>query len=200
MNAHAGAACTITVESSALISDYARVPIAFDVERVLDVVESAEAPGEWTLEERQIAVPYRKDYDAIPGNGPLGWESQFDVSRWQLFAARVGDRLVGGAVVIHQVPGIEMLEGRDDLAVLWDLRVAQELRGQGIGAALLHAACQWSIEHGANVLKVETQQINVSACRFYAAQGFRLGAVNRNAYPAFPAEIQLLWYKDLIHQ
>jgi len=44
---------------------------------------------------------------------------------------------------------------------------------------------------------VETQNINVSACRLYASQGFELRTVNRNAYPTLPDEIQLLWYKDL---
>jgi hypothetical protein len=46
-------------------------------------------------------------------------------------------------------------------------------------------------------LKVETQNINVPACRFYVKQGCVLGAIHRFAYPEFPDEAQLLWYKDL---
>jgi hypothetical protein len=46
-------------------------------------------------------------------------------------------------------------------------------------------------------LKVETQNINVPACRFYASQGCVLAAVNRMAYREPQDEIQLLWYKDL---
>jgi hypothetical protein len=48
------------------------------------------------------------------------------------------------------------------------------------------------------VLKVETQQINVPACRFYAARGFVLRAVNESAYDGLPEEFQLLWYKSLV--
>jgi hypothetical protein len=44
---------------------------------------------------------------------------------------------------------------------------------------------------------VETQNVNVAACRFYARQGCVLTAVDPFAYPALPGEIQLLWYKDL---
>ena len=46
-------------------------------------------------------------------------------------------------------------------------------------------------------MEVETQNINVSACRFYARQGCVLSAVNRFAYPELPDEVQLIWRKDL---
>ena len=46
-------------------------------------------------------------------------------------------------------------------------------------------------------LKIETQNTNVRACRFYERQGCQLRAIHRAAYPELPEEIQLLWYKDL---
>jgi GNAT superfamily N-acetyltransferase len=90
-----------------------------------------------------------------------------------------------------------MLEGRNDLAVLWDIRVAPEFRGQNIGSTLFAAAQAWALARGARQLKVETQNINVPACRFYARQGCVLRAIERLAYPELPDEIQMLWYKDL---
>jgi GNAT superfamily N-acetyltransferase len=90
-----------------------------------------------------------------------------------------------------------MLEGRRDLAVLWDLRVAPEARGQGVGAALFQAAEAWAAARGCRQMKVETQNVNVPACRFYASQGCVLGAIHRFAYPELPHEVQLLWYRDL---
>lgn len=106
-------------------------------------------------------------------------------------------RRVGSAVVAWDTPGVDMLEGRPDLAVLWDLRVAPAWRGRGIGAALFRAAEAWSWARGARWLKVETQNVNVTACRFYARQGCVLGALHRFAYPELPNEVQLLWYKEL---
>jgi hypothetical protein len=46
-------------------------------------------------------------------------------------------------------------------------------------------------------MKIETQNINVPACRFYAKHGFILGAVNRFAYPELPDEVELIWCKEL---
>ena len=90
-----------------------------------------------------------------------------------------------------------MLEGRDDLAVLWDIRVAPKFRGHGMGAALFRAVEAWAVARGCRELKVETQSVNVPACRFYQRQGCTLRRVNRHAYRDLPGEIQLLWYKNL---
>lgn len=49
-------------------------------------------------------------------------------------------------------------------------------------------------------LKVETQNINLAACRFYERQGFLPKSAHTGVYAACPDEIQLLWYKDLDHR
>lgn len=55
----------------------------------------------------------------------------------------------------------------------------------------------WAAARGCRQLKIETQNVNVPACRFYARQGCVLGAINRFAYREFPDEVQLLWYKAI---
>ena len=90
-----------------------------------------------------------------------------------------------------------MLEGRRDLAVLWDIRVSPDVRRQGVGSALFERVETWAQLHACRQLKVETQNSNVRACRFCERQGCRLRAIHRAAYPEVPDEIQLLWYKDL---
>ena len=67
-----------------------------------------------------------------------------------------------------------MLEGRHDLAVLWDIRVAPSSRRRGVGAALFCAATEWAAATGYQELKVETQNVNVAACRFYGRHGCEL--------------------------
>ena len=107
---------------------------------------------------------------------------------------------MGAATVAYNTPGVHMLEERSDLTVLWDLRVHPDFRGQGIGARLFQTAEKWSYsrDNPVHQLKIETQNINVDACRFYARQGAVLGGINRFAYfPTYPDETQLLWYKDL---
>src|SRR5262249_2258237 len=151
--------------------------------------------GGFSLSERNVQAPYVKDYDAI--EGPLQWQRSFDMSNWGFFAARSEGLRLGGAVVAFDTAGLAMFEDRKDLAVLWDIRVANEAREKGVGTALFRAAEKWAMAHDCQRLKVETQNINVPACRFYSRQGCVLGAIHRFAYSDFPNETQLLWYKDL---
>jgi ribosomal protein S18 acetylase RimI-like enzyme len=90
-----------------------------------------------------------------------------------------------------------MFEERADLAVLWDIRVSPTLRGRGVGTALVEAAASRAAARACRQLKVETQNVNVPACRFYRRNGFVLGAIHRFAYPSLPQEVQLLWYRAL---
>jgi ribosomal protein S18 acetylase RimI-like enzyme len=49
-------------------------------------------------------------------------------------------------------------------------------------------------------LEVETQNVNVPACRFYAQLGCELGAIRRHAYAELPDEVQLVWYAVIPHE
>lgn len=188
---------TITSGGPAALGEYSRVPIAFEVRTVLDCELVAGGLGGLVFSERRLERPYAKDYDALEGEVPTRWASRFDISRWRVFLAHAADEPIGGAVVVFNAPGVRMLEAREDLALLWDLRVRAAERGRGVGSALLEAAAAWAAGEGAREIKVETQNTNVPACRFYAARGCALGAINRFAYGQLPAEVQLLWYKPL---
>ena len=185
----------VSEEKVANLEDYAQIRMSFEVRQVLDVAVLNDGCGRFTLSERELQAPYLKDYDAI--ESPLQWQRSFDLSNWGFFVARSEGLRLGGAAVAFNTAGLTMLEDRKDLAVLWDIRVATEVRGKGVGAALFRAAEKWAVAQGCKRLKVETQNINVPACRFYARQGCVLGAIHRFAYPDFPNETQLLFYKDL---
>jgi len=149
------------------------------------------------LRERRVDVPWVKDYDTNDG-GPRGWASRFDVSNWGILGAYDGDRRIGGAVIALDTPGLHMLRGRRDAAVLWDVRVAHDARRSGVGAALFRASEAWARQRGANALEVETQQVNVPACRFYAQMGCSLATADRFAYAELPEEVQLIWRCQLL--
>ncbi|HEX8354826.1 MAG TPA: GNAT family N-acetyltransferase [Pyrinomonadaceae bacterium] len=178
-------------------AELANIPIAFEVESVFDVSARDGGLGGLVLSERRLDVPYVKDYDRAEGEGPAQWARRFDVSNWGLIGAHLDGARVGGAVIAFNTEGVNMLEGRGDLAVLWDIRVSPQARGRGVGSALFRAVEAWAAARGVRQLKIETQNINVPACRFYARQGCVLGAINRFAYNELPDEVQLLWYKNL---
>jgi GNAT superfamily N-acetyltransferase len=183
-------------EPVTILDNYARIPIAFEVCEVLDVV--GEPGGGVRLQPRRLRVPYAKDYDAID-DGPIGWSARFDLSHWGFFSAFSNGTCVGHAAVARDTPTLEMLEGRSDVALLWDLRVAPSARRRGVGSALFRAAARWASAQRCRQLRVETQNINVAACRFYAQRGCILQGVHRGIYQELPDEIQLLWHKDLTH-
>jgi len=181
------------------LAEYARIPIAFEVLTIYQV-ESLDLG--FRLVEEPVAGPYVKDYDAVDDadGRVLSWPKHFDVSKWGFFIAREGGGDVGAATVAVQTPAVYMLEGRTDLAVLWDIRVRPDRRRHGVGTALFRYAAEWSLKRGCRQLKVETQNTNVPACSCYARRGCVLGGINRFGYAACPAvahETMLLWYLDL---
>ncbi len=178
-------------------AEYSNIPIPFKVERILDVDIQVDGPGAFIVSERSVNVPYVKDYDAIGGGGPAQWSRRFNLSNWGLFAARLQGQQVGGAAVVLDTAGANIFDNRTDRAVLWDIRVSPKVRGQGVGSALFRAAEAWAMQRGCRELMIETQNINVPACRFYARHGCVLKVIDRFAYPEFPDEAQLLWCKDL---
>jgi GNAT superfamily N-acetyltransferase len=158
----------IDIAEEPLDDEYGRISMAFEVRPAL-------------------GVPYVKDFA-----GPAEWRASFDVSKWGCVVAWVDGHRVGGAVIAFDTPGVTMLEGRRDLAVLWDLRVAPEMRGRGVGTALFREVEKWAIAHGCRELEIETQNTNVRACRFYERRGCEL----RDSHPVGD-EVQLLWWKPL---
>jgi ribosomal protein S18 acetylase RimI-like enzyme len=190
-------AVAVVVEPVAVLPAYGRVSSAFWVESRLRVDSVHGGLGGLALVEEPVEPPVLKDYDQEAGAGPERWLVRWDISHWGVFSAFQGPRRVGGAVIAWRTPGVHMLEGRDDLAVLWDLRVDPAWRERGVGSALFARAAAWAGAKGCRRLKIETQNVNVPACRFYAKQGCELAGIRRCAYADLLDEAQLLWYLEL---
>jgi GNAT superfamily N-acetyltransferase len=186
----------LTLDSSCL-EEYSRIPMTLEVHTVFEPILPENGLGGIQLMERPVAA-HLKDYDDY--GTPESWQHEFDIANWGFFLAHDADSLLGGAAVAWNTAGVNMLEGRADLAVLWDIRVQPAARRKGVGQALFQHAAQWARERGCSMLKIETQNINVPACRFYAAQGCELGDIRRFAYaddPQIAHEVQLNWYLRL---
>ncbi len=182
------------------LSIYASIPIAFEVRSVLEVEPIDHGLGGIHLTERTVPEPYIKDYDGQEEGGSERWPDRFDLDRWALFLALESDRSVGGAAVALDTPDISGFSNCPEVAGLWDIRVHPDFRRRGVGAALFDRVVDTARRHGCPRLKIETQNINLPACRFYAAQGCTLGGFDIHAYGSDPTcahETMLLWYFDL---
>ena len=183
--------CEIVEERLARLAEHSEIPIRFEVRTVFEV--KGDDPVSAVLVERSVEPPWIKDYDAVQGEGPTCWPKRWDVTNWGLLAAYVGGRRLAGCVLAYNTDGVNKLEGRDDVVAVWDLRVHPDHRERGIGHKLFEAAVQWGRDRQCRELKVETQNINVPACRFYKRQGCRLSSIDRSAYEACPEEVELIW-------
>ncbi|MDP3758930.1 MAG: GNAT family N-acetyltransferase [Ramlibacter sp.] len=171
---------------------YAAIPSSFEARSVLNVREQGSG---FDLTELALAAPFRKNYDHL--EDPLAWPRTFDTRRWVLLSALLASERVGGVIVAMDTPEIDLLEDRTDLAVLWDLRVAPAHRRRSVATTLLGAAQAWARGAGCTELKVETQNTNPVACRFYEHSGFVLSEVRPGAYRDLPDDVQLIWRKRL---
>ncbi len=180
------------------IDEYLKVPITLEIHRVLEVKLEDDGLKGIQLVEKELEESYIKDYD--DDSDIEGLKDKFDMSNWGFFIASMEDENVGGVIIAYDTPGINMLSGRDDLAVVWDIRVHPEHRGRGIGHMLFQKAVDWSKERDCKLLKVETQNINVPACNFYVKEGCELGCIDRYAYSGderLSHETMLIWYLEL---
>jgi len=187
----------IVEESASDLPEYARIPISFEVRSVFDVSFLENGRCDFRMSERPISAPWVKDYDVYHGEGPTRWADHWNISNWGFLSAFGNGNRLGSCAIACNTPGCHMLEGRDDLAVLWDIRVSPKCRRNGLGGQLIGAAITWAKSHGCRQFKIETQNINVPACRLYAKHGFKVSSINRHAYPKLPEEVQLIWCMEL---
>ena len=192
-------AISIREESARDLKGHATVSIAFETGARLDLEALGDPAGVRFVE---IPIPLRrKDYDAF--EEPSEWARRFDVTGWGLVTVWAddeseGNARIGGALIAMDTAEVDLLDGRRDLALVWDMRVAPAWRGRGVGRALWAAAEAWARARGCAEVRVETQDTNPAACRFYARQGLRPIAIAPDAYPGLD-EAMVLWARSLDH-
>jgi streptothricin acetyltransferase len=177
--------------------EYASIPMICDVQSIFAVEEIDGGLGGLALRECPVEVSYSKKYDAYPEGGPVNWPGRFDISGWGLWIATENGKVIGCAAAARNPLGANTRDGGDDVAVLWDIRVGESSQRHGVGTALFRNAVRWAKSKGCRLMKIETQNVNVAACRFYRKMGCFLGEINRLAYrerPQVAAEVMLIWY------
>ncbi|MCL2194788.1 MAG: GNAT family N-acetyltransferase [Oscillospiraceae bacterium] len=179
---------------------YDQVPQRLMVHSVYQLERPNRGLGGIHLVEAPVSTPWLKDFCVGEDESVSRWKDRWDLANWAFFMAFDGDKPVGAATIASRTEGVNMLEGRDGLAVLWDLRVHDDHKQQGIGQMLFDMAKGWSRAQDLAQLKIECQNTNVPAVNFYHKQGGTLGKIDEYAYytqPEYRHETQLIWYLSL---
>ena len=66
--------------------------------------------------------PYIKDFCTGEDTYVSRWE-RWNLTNWAFFMTFDGEKPIGAATVASRTKNVNMLDGRNDLAVLWDIRV-----------------------------------------------------------------------------
>lgn len=153
--------------------------------------------GGLVLEEVQVS-PYIKDLSKY--ERAVHYENEFDITNWRFYMAFSGDVPVGAMTIAGKTEGLHMLSGRTDACVLWDIRVADAYKHNGIGQELLKMGIAGAKSDGYGQMIIECQNNNVPACKFYQKQGALLSKIDMYAYYSEPEvrdEIQFVWYLNI---
>ena len=105
-----------------------------------------------------------------------------------IFLAYLHGRVIGEIV---------LKEHWNNTAYIEDIVVHAGFRRQGAGRALIERAKQWAREHQLAGIMLETQDVNVAACRLYESCGFNLRGIDTHLYRAIEhvsGETALYWY------
>lgn len=130
------------------------------------------------------------------------YEKEFDISNWGFYMAFDNDKPIGAVTIVSKTENVNMLNGRNDLAVLWDIRVSDGYKHMSIGQNLFDLAVAWCKDKGLKQLKIECQNNNVPACNFYHKQGAILSMIDEYAYyhvEECKDEFQLIWYLNILN-
>lgn len=109
---------------------------------------------------------------ALAEDSPAQLDSYLGLGR--VLVARSGQELVGHLQLIDT--------GRPGQVEIKNMAVREDRQGQGIGARLVRAATDLVRAEGGVTLVVATAAADIGNLRFYQRQGFRLRAIERDAF------------------
>lgn len=139
---------------------------------------------EWTFTEELLDTPREKTYP----NDTYHSKEYINRPNKAAFLAMLDGTCVGSLRVSKKWNGNAFIE---------DLAVDRAHRGHGVGTMLVDAAVAWAKGKGLRVVSLETQDVNLLACRFYLKYGFKLGGIDKflyNAYAPQREETALYFY------
>ena len=153
--------------------------------------------GGFVFEEVKVE-PHIKDLSKY--EKAMEFEQMFDISNWRFYMAFDDETPIGAMTIAGPTEKMDMIGGRTDACVLWDIRISDKYKHMGIGQRLFNLGLENAKNDGYKLMIIECQNNNVPACRFYKKQGALLSKIDMHAYDSEPGcenEVQFIWYLDL---
>lgn len=139
-------------------------------------VES-DAKTEFTVELEELVRPFDKVWPEIPGD-------------LELYRGYIEAGLSVGAYLDGILVGLAIVEHRawNNTLWIWEIRVSERYRRQGIGRRLIERVTETALAMGCRAIGLECQATNVPAIRFYRSVGFELDGLDLSLYSNSDAE------------
>jgi len=137
----------------------------------------------WVWKEELFENIYDKDYPGLE----LDYSQYINSRKRAIFLAYIDNECVGRII---------LRENWNKYCYVEDIAVARDYRRMGIGKKLIETAVKWAKEQKMPGFMLETQDVNLAACKLYASCGFILGGVDTMLYGNGPnkGEKALFWY------
>jgi PhnO protein len=95
-------------------------------------------------------------------------EAMANSSQYGVYVAQLPGEQIGGWIGLYVFRSVE----QDNCAGISGLIVDQQVRGRGIGKALLEAAEEWARSQGCSAIAIHSNVVRELAHRFYARNGY----------------------------
>jgi RimJ/RimL family protein N-acetyltransferase len=138
-----------------------------DLAEALELYESVASEGKWIGAEQPV------NRDRVLEK----WRRQMSDPREAYFVAEVGGRIVGTATL--------RWVGASEVGML----VASDMRGRGIGSALLTACLEWARAHRVHKIELKVWPHNAAAIALYESFGFETEGYLKRHYKRRSGEI-----------
>ena len=139
--------------------------------------------GVWSFSECLYENPYEKVYPA-------------DEEKWEDYIGNP-DKTMFFYYEDNECAGqIRLRKYWNNYCYIEDIAISQNHRKNGIGTKLIEKAVEWAKSKNLLGLMLETQDVNLLACRFYNKLGFKIGGVDTMLYTNFDNadEKAVFWY------